>query len=68
MPLPREILEAIGEDIAKAEAVLADLQDVVSDMRLSGMATEREDAALDKQEDKLRSLKVFYERQKTKSL
>jgi len=68
MALPREVLESIAADIAEAEKGIIELKDIVGDMRLSGMDTAKEDDRLDKLEDRLRSLKVFYERQKSKAL
>jgi len=67
MPLPNEVLTSIAEDIAAAESSLADLKDVVSDMRLSGMDTAAQDAEVADLSKKLRSLKMFYELRKAKS-
>ncbi len=67
MPLTKEVLETIAADIAKADASLADLKDVVSDMRLSGMDTKVQDAEVDDLSKKLRSLKMFYELRKAKA-
>lgn len=67
MPLPKEALDRIAEDIEKAEASIAELKDVVSDMRLSGMDVTTQTAAMKDLSDKIRQLKVFYERQKAKS-
>ena len=66
MPMPKEVLESLAEDITKAEAALADLKDVVADMRLSGMDTATQDAEVADLSKKLRSLKMFYELRKTK--
>jgi len=67
MALPNEVLESIAEDIAAAESSLADLKDVVSDMRLSGMDTNLQDAEVADLSKKLRSLKMFYELRKAKA-
>lgn len=67
MPFPKETLEAVAKDITKAEASLADLKDVVSDMRLSGMDTAARDAEVADLSRKLRSLKMFYELRKAKA-
>ena len=67
MPMPKEVLDTTAEDIAKAETSLADLKDVVSDMRLSGMDTTRQDAEVADLSGKLRSLKMFYELRKAKA-
>lgn len=67
MPLPDEVLVSIAEDIEKAESSMADLKDVVSDMRLSGMDTAVQDAEVADLSKKLRSLKMFYDLRKAKS-
>ena len=67
MGMPKEVLDAIAADIAKAEASLAELKDVVSDMRLSGMDTKVQEAEVNDLSGKLRSLKMFYELRKAKA-
>lgn len=66
MPLPREVLESIAEDIEEAEKAISELDDVVGDMRLAGMTTTKQDAELEKLSDEIRKLRIFYERQKAK--
>ncbi|GAJ05354.1 unnamed protein product [marine sediment metagenome] len=66
MPLPKEVLTSVAEDIAKAEASFADLKDVVTDMKLSGMDTTKQEAEVDDLSRKLRSLRMFYELRKAK--
>lgn len=67
MPIPKEVLDSIAEDIAEAEALLAGLKDVVSDMKLSGMDTQVQDAEISELSKRLRGLRMFYELQKAKS-
>ncbi|MBA7617776.1 hypothetical protein ES703_25094 [subsurface metagenome] len=67
MPIPKEVLDRIAEDITKAETSLADLKDVLSDMKLSGMDTAKQEAEFDDLSRKLRSLKIFYDLRKAKS-
>lgn len=67
MPLPADILESIKGDIAEADRALAELKDVVADMRLAGMDTTKQDAQIDSLDDEIRRLKVFYGRQIAKS-
>lgn len=67
MPLPKEVLVAVNADIEKATASLAELKDVITDMKLSGMETTKQDADYDRLSDSLRSLSLFYDRQKAKS-
>jgi len=68
MALPREVLEAVAADIARAEDSLAELKDVISDMKLSGMDVDKREDTVDALKDKLHSYKVFYERQKAKAI
>lgn len=67
MPLPKEVLEKVSANIKLAKSSLADLKDVVSDMRLSGLDTIERDKEVKRLSDELRSLEIFYERQKAKS-
>ncbi|GAJ09746.1 unnamed protein product [marine sediment metagenome] len=67
MPMSKEVLETIAGDIAKAESSLADLKDVVSDMRLSGMDVTTQEAEVKDLSAKLRSMKMFYELRKAKA-
>jgi len=67
MPIPKEVLETIAADIEKAESSLADLKDVVGDMKLSGMDTAVQQAQVDELSKKLRSLKIFYDLSKAKA-
>ena len=67
MPMPKEVLDTIAADIVKAESSLADLKDVVSDMRLSGMDTTKQQAEFDELSKKLRSMKTFYDLRKAKA-
>ncbi|MBA7575760.1 hypothetical protein ES708_17596 [subsurface metagenome] len=66
MPLSKEVLASIAEDIEKATASLAGLKEVVSDMRLSGMGTTRQDTEVADLTKRLRSLKMFYDLRKEK--
>ncbi|GAI83684.1 unnamed protein product [marine sediment metagenome] len=66
MPLPKEVLAKVDANIKLAKSSLAELKDVVSDMRLSGMDTAERDKEVKRLADELRSLEIFYERQKAK--
>lgn len=66
MPMSKEVLDIIAEDIAKAEASLTDLKDVVSDMRLSGMDVTKQEAEVTDLSGKLRSLRLFHDLRKAK--
>ena len=67
MPMPKEVLDTIAGDIEKAESSLADLKDVLSDMRLSGMDTAKQQVEFDELSKKLRSMKMFYDLRKAKA-
>jgi len=67
MPMPKEVLDTIAADVVKAESSLADLKDVVADMRLSGMDTAKQQAEVDELSKKLRSMKMFYDLRKAKA-
>jgi signal transduction histidine kinase len=67
MPLPKEILDSVEEDIKEADSAIAELRDVVTDMRLAGMDTTKQEAELDKLTDEIRKLRIFDARQRAKS-
>lgn len=67
MPVPKEVLEDIAQDIKEATSSLAELEEVVKDMRLAGMDTTKIDGELESLRDEIRKLRVFYDRQKAKS-
>jgi len=67
MPIPKEVLEATAADIEAADASLAELKDVVGDMRLAGLDTKRQEAEVADLSSKIRSMKMFYDLRKAKS-
>jgi len=67
MPLPKEQLELIKQDIDAANKTLTEMKDVLDDMRLAGMSIDKQQTTYDDLSDRLRSLRVFYERQSAKS-
>ena len=67
MPLPKEQLDFIKLDIDAASKTLKEMKDVIDDMRLAGMSIDKQQKTYDDLSDKLRSLRVFYERQSAKS-
>jgi len=66
MALTKEVLDTIAADVEKAENSLKALKDVVSDMKLSGMETAKQEAEVASLSTKIRSLKAFYELRKAK--
>jgi len=68
MALPSEVLDSIATDIAEADAGVKNLRDVLAYMKLAGMDVAKEEDRLDILIERARSYKVFYERQKAKSL
>lgn len=67
MPLPKEQLDFIKQDIDAATKTLKEMKDVIDDMRLAGMSIDKQQKTYDDLSDRLRSLRVFYERQIAKS-
>ena len=67
MPLPKEQLEFIKLDIDAASETMKGMKDVIDDMRLAGMSIDKQQKTYDDLSDRLRSLRVFYERQQAKS-
>jgi len=67
MPLPKEQLDYIKLDIDAAGKTLKEMKDVIDDMRLAGMDSEKQQKIYDDLIDRLRSLRVFYDRQQAKS-
>lgn len=66
MPIPKEVMDRIAENIKKAESSLAELKDVVTDMKLSGMDTVDQERKVDDLTTKLHSMSMFYELRKAK--
>ncbi|KKK56348.1 hypothetical protein LCGC14_3065430 [marine sediment metagenome] len=54
-------------DIDRATESLAKLKEVVSDMRYAGMDTTKNDTEIDRLDDEIRKLKIFYNRQAKKA-
>jgi len=67
MPLPKEVLDAVASDIARANSALAELKEVVADMKLSGMDTTTQSLEVADLSKKLRSMQTFYELRKAKA-
>jgi len=67
MPIPKEQLDFIKLDIDEASKTLKDMKEVIDDMRLAGMSIEKQEKTFDDLSDRLRSLRVFYDRQQAKS-
>lgn len=67
MPLPKEVLERVKVNLDKAEATLNEIIDVVSDMRLAGLDTSKQDIETENLRDEIRKRRIFYERQKART-
>ena len=67
MPLPKDILEKVKVNLDKAEATLNEITDVVTDMRLAGLDTAKQDIETENLRDEIRKRRIFYERQKARS-
>ena len=63
MPLPKDILEEISGKIAESEASIKNVEDVIADLRATGIDASKQEASLATTKQSLRTLKLFYERQ-----
>jgi len=63
MPLPKDLLARCKANLDKAEATLAEITDVVTDMRLAGLDTSKQDIQMENMRDEIRKRRIFYERQ-----
>jgi len=63
MPLPQEVLEEIRSRLERAQELVDSLEDVVSDMRVSGIEPVSQEAELRAAREDLRKLRAFYDRQ-----
>ncbi len=63
MPLPPEILDRIKTNLDEADKSVKTLEDIVSDLRVSGIDASKEEADLDKVKGELTKLRLFYGRQ-----
>jgi len=66
MPLPKDIISEVEANLDKAEASLADITDVVTDMRLAGLDTSKRDAEMEDLRDEIRKRRIFLARQKAR--
>ncbi|GAJ00430.1 unnamed protein product [marine sediment metagenome] len=67
MPLPKDVLKQVKANLDKAEATLAEIQDVVTDMRLAGLDTTKQDTEMEALRDEIRKRRIFYDRQEARS-
>lgn len=67
MPLPKDVLDKAEANLDKAEAILADITDVVTDMRLAGLDTTKRDIEMENLRDEIRKRRIFHERQKARA-
>jgi len=63
MPLPSEILASIKSQIDEAELTIKSVEDVVSDLRASGVDASAQEEALRNAKSQLAQLRIFYGRQ-----
>lgn len=67
MPLPSEMLESLRADLEDIEKRLASQEDIIADLRASGIDASAQEAKLDKVREDYRQLKTFYELQKRRA-
>lgn len=63
MPLPPEVLENISSKIEEARKKRAELQEVLDDLRASGVDASAQQEKATKIDEQLKQLSVFYKRQ-----
>lgn len=63
MPLPTEILQNIKNGIDEAETTIKSIEDVISDLRASGVDATIQEQSLRDAKAKLAQLRIFYSRQ-----
>lgn len=61
MALPPERLERIKEDLEKAEASIKSIEEVIEDLRASGIDASKQEAKLTTAKDYYRQTKMFYD-------
>jgi len=67
MPLPKEIIKEVEAHLDKAESTLAEITDVVTDMRLAGLDTSKRDTEIEDLRDEIRKRRIFLARQKART-
>jgi len=63
MPLPAEVLNEIKNRIDEAEDSIRNVEDVISDLRATGVDASKQEEKLAEVKEELRRLRLFYERQ-----
>ena len=66
MPLPEELKEKIKANIEEAEARVKSTEDVIEDLRRSGIDASKQEERLRETKESLRTLRLFYDRQSAK--
>lgn len=64
MPLPPEVLEEIKTKIDEAEERIKSIEDIISDLRATGIGIGEQEVKLKEAKEDLRKLRLFYERQR----
>lgn len=63
MPLPPDVLEEIKKGLDTAAAEVKSIEDVLADMRATGIGVGEQEERLKEAKEDLRKLSLFYERQ-----
>lgn len=63
MPLPPDVLEEIKAKINAAEEAVKGIEDVMADLRATGVGVGEQETRLKEAKEDLRKLRLFYERQ-----
>ncbi|GAI89492.1 unnamed protein product [marine sediment metagenome] len=68
MPLPKEVLETIKKRLDEAEEAVKSVEDVLADMRVTGIGVGEQEEKLKAAKADLRKLRLFYDRQVKKAV
>lgn len=63
MPLPPEVLEDIKSNLEAAEVRVKEIEEVLADLRATGVGVGEQEAKLKAAKEELRHMRLFYERQ-----
>ena len=67
MPLPPEIMENIKKRLDEAEELVKSIEDVISDLRASGIDASKQEEKLEEAKKGLREMRLFYSKQQKRT-
>ena len=63
MPLPPELLEKIKATLDEAEKNIKSIEDVIADLRASGIDASKQEETLSSAKDRFKLMRLFYSKQ-----